>query len=114
MCVHVEGTRQRFGHPGPLHPGALMIAMQLVVDLERRTPAVFVGEPTGGSPNQYGDAISVALPRTGLTARVATVSWETAGPGDERTTLEPDVAVPADSRAFFAGRDLALEAALDL
>ena len=27
-CVHVEGTRQRFGHPGPLHPGALMIAMQ--------------------------------------------------------------------------------------
>jgi len=28
VCVHVEGTRQRFGHPGPLHPGALMIAMQ--------------------------------------------------------------------------------------
>ena len=28
VCIHVEGTRQRFGHPGPLHPGALMIAMQ--------------------------------------------------------------------------------------
>ena len=28
VCVHVEGTRQRFGHPGPLHPGGLMIAMQ--------------------------------------------------------------------------------------
>lgn len=28
VCVHVEGTRQRFGHPGPIHPGGLMIALQ--------------------------------------------------------------------------------------
>jgi 1-acyl-sn-glycerol-3-phosphate acyltransferase len=28
VCIHVEGTRQRFGHPGPIHPGGLMIAMQ--------------------------------------------------------------------------------------
>jgi len=28
VCVHVEGTRQRLGHPGPIHPGGLMIAMQ--------------------------------------------------------------------------------------
>jgi 1-acyl-sn-glycerol-3-phosphate acyltransferase len=26
--IHLEGTRQRFGHPGPMHPGGLMIAMQ--------------------------------------------------------------------------------------
>jgi 1-acyl-sn-glycerol-3-phosphate acyltransferase len=26
--VHLEGTRQRFGHPGPMQPGGLMIAMQ--------------------------------------------------------------------------------------
>jgi 1-acyl-sn-glycerol-3-phosphate acyltransferase len=26
--VHLEGTRQRFGHPGQMHPGGLMIAMQ--------------------------------------------------------------------------------------
>jgi len=26
--VHLEGTRQRFGHPGPMHHGGLMIAMQ--------------------------------------------------------------------------------------
>jgi 1-acyl-sn-glycerol-3-phosphate acyltransferase len=26
--VFVEGTRQRFGHPGRLHPGAVMIAIQ--------------------------------------------------------------------------------------
>ena len=28
VCVHVEGTRQRLGYPGPLHTGGLMIAMQ--------------------------------------------------------------------------------------
>lgn len=26
--IHLEGTRQRFGHPGRMHPGGLMIAMQ--------------------------------------------------------------------------------------
>ena len=26
--VHLEGTRQRFGHPGPMLPGGLMIALQ--------------------------------------------------------------------------------------
>jgi 1-acyl-sn-glycerol-3-phosphate acyltransferase len=28
VCVHVEGTRQRLGYPGPVHSGGLMIAMQ--------------------------------------------------------------------------------------
>jgi 1-acyl-sn-glycerol-3-phosphate acyltransferase len=28
VAVHLEGTRQRFGHPGEMQPGGLMIAMQ--------------------------------------------------------------------------------------
>lgn len=58
VCVHVEGTRQRFGHPGPIHPGGLMIAMQEGVPViplgldtfhwslrNRRKCAVVWGEP---------------------------------------------------------------------
>lgn len=58
VCVHVEGTRQRFGHPGPLHTGGLMIAMQEGVPViplgldtfrwslrNRRLCAVVWGEP---------------------------------------------------------------------
>ena len=58
VCIHVEGTRQRLGHPGPLHPGALMIAMQEGVPViplgldtfgwspaNRRLCAVVWGEP---------------------------------------------------------------------
>jgi hypothetical protein len=87
-------------------------AMQLVVDLERRTPAVFVGEPTGGSPNQFGDAQDVALPGAGLRARVATIAWATAGADDARLSREPDVRVDLVSDDHFAGRDPVLEAAL--
>jgi 1-acyl-sn-glycerol-3-phosphate acyltransferase len=58
VCVHLEGTRQRFGHPGPMLPGGLMIAMQegapvipCAVDTygwspkNRRRCAVVWGEP---------------------------------------------------------------------
>ncbi len=88
-------------------------AMQLVIDLEQRTPAVFVGEPTGASPNHYGDAVSVELDGCGVTARVATISWTTAGEADERTTKEPDLHVGVESAAFFAGEDPVLAAALE-
>ena len=56
--VHLEGTRQRFFHPGPVHTGGLMIAMQEGVPVvpcgldtfrwsptNRRLCAVVWGEP---------------------------------------------------------------------
>jgi 1-acyl-sn-glycerol-3-phosphate acyltransferase len=56
--IHLEGTRQRFGHPGPMHAGGLMIALQEGVPVipcgldtfgwsprNRRKCAVVWGEP---------------------------------------------------------------------
>jgi hypothetical protein len=87
-------------------------AMQLVVELEQKTPATFVGEPTGGSPNQYGDAILVELPNAGLNAHVATIAWRTAGASDDRFTREPDIPVAHQSKAYFADDDPVLNAAV--
>ena len=87
-------------------------AMQLVVELEQKTPATFVGEPTGGSPNQYGDAIVVELPNAGLNAHVATIAWQTAGASDDRLTREPDIAVVHQSKAYFADDDPVLSTAV--
>ena len=87
-------------------------AMQLIVELEQDTQAVFVGEPTGGSPNQYGDATKVELPNSGLNAFVATVAWKTAGEFDDRVTRMPDIPVRQNSTAFFAGNDPVLDAAV--
>jgi hypothetical protein len=87
-------------------------AMQFVVQLEQETPATFVGEPTGGSPNQYGDALTVELPNTGLNAHVATIAWMTAGASDDRLTREPDIRLADESRAYFADDDPVLNAAI--
>ena len=70
--VHLEGTRQRFGHPGPMLPGGLMIALQEGVPMipcgvdtfgwsptNRRKCAVVWGDPMeldGLSRNRRGYA----------------------------------------------------------
>lgn len=87
-------------------------AMQLVVDLETKTDALFLGEATGASPNHFGDAVPVELPAAGLVSRVATISWETAGADDVRPAREPDISVPLRSEDFFEDRDPVLDAAL--
>jgi 1-acyl-sn-glycerol-3-phosphate acyltransferase len=66
VCVHVEGTRQRFGYPGDVHTGGLMIAMQ------EGAPVVPLGLDTfGWSPTNrrkcalvFGEPLDVSeLPR---------------------------------------------------
>jgi Peptidase family S41 len=89
-------------------------AGNFVSDVERQTRARLVGEPTGGSPSQWGDATSVVLPSLGLTVHVATTYHEFGPRGDTRTTIEPDVAVPVTSADFLAGRDPVLAGAVRL
>jgi len=80
---------------------------------QRDTPAILVGEPTGGAPNQYGDARVVELPHhPGLHVRVSTRYHAFGGPHDARLTHAPDRAVPLSSVEYFAGRDPVLEAVL--
>jgi 1-acyl-sn-glycerol-3-phosphate acyltransferase len=65
--MFVEGTRQQLGYPGPMHPGAAMVAIQEDV------PVVPCGLDTfGWSPGNrrsccvvWGDPVRLDLPRTG-------------------------------------------------
>jgi len=41
-------------------------AQNLANRLERDTNILFVGEPTGGRPNHYGDAVNLVLPNSGI------------------------------------------------
>jgi len=36
------------------------------IDLKKQTPAIFVGEPTGGKPNHYGEVQMFRLPQSGI------------------------------------------------
>jgi hypothetical protein len=87
-------------------------AENLAADLERLPRTRFVGEPTGGSPNLYGDPSPRQLPASGWNANVATKYWQRSRRGDPRLTLVPDLAVRYTAADFFAGLDPVLRRAL--
>ena len=84
-------------------------AGNFVAELDRRTRTVFAGEPSGGAPNQWGDSTATRLPDSGWEVSVAP-QYVVAVPGDERTTVAPEIAVAWTAADFFAGRDPVLAA----
>lgn len=86
----------------------LNAAQSLVHDLEQETDAVFVGEPTAGRPNAYGDAGRITLPRSGVTVSVSSPYRQRAHPLDPRPWKAPDVAAELTSRDYRANVDPAL------
>jgi dienelactone hydrolase len=87
-------------------------AENFAADLERVAHPIFVGEPSGGSPNLYGDAVATPLPASGLMLHVATIYWQKSTPDDPRVAIDPQVPVALTSADFFAGRDPVLSAAV--
>jgi len=91
--------------------GTFSAAGNFATELGLATNAIFVGEPTGGGVNQYGDSVDRRLPATGWNLHVATLYHEKGGPHDRRLAVEPDIHVESTSEDFFAGRDPVLDAA---
>ena len=87
-------------------------ASNFVTDVERRTRSRFFGEPTGGAPNQWGDAAQFRLPNVGLRFYLPRYYVQRSTPDDPRVTTEPQVRVDLSSADWFAGRDPVLQAAL--
>ena len=106
----------RFNRPGGLYvltgPVTFSAAQNLANRLERETFATFVGEPSGGAPNHYGDAKIWQGKATGITAMVSTIPWFDSYPQDERPWILPDLPVPQLFADWQAGRDRALDVAL--
>ena len=73
-----------------------------------------MGEPSGGSPNQWGDSSRIDLPFAGLTAYSARSYVEVVPAAGGRLATEPDVRVEPTAADFFAGRDPVLARALAL
>ncbi len=86
-------------------------AMNLAVDLERHTRVLFVGEPTGASPNHYGENGAVVLPHSDLRVSVATLWWQYSHPLDDRSWIAPDIPARLSAADYAANLDPALEAA---
>jgi len=89
--------------------GTFSAAQTLVTKLEATTDVILVGEPTGGSPNHFGDPVKLQLPHSNLTLAISSL-YHNDAPGDKRTTIEPNYATPLSSTDYFSGRDPALDA----
>jgi tetratricopeptide (TPR) repeat protein len=80
---------------------------------ERHTKAIFVGEPTGSSPNFVGEEKPFTLPYSQIIANVSDLYWESAFPQDNRTWIAPQIYVPPTFKAYSENRDAALEAIME-
>lgn len=88
-------------------------AQNFVNLMEKHTQAFFVGEPSGGSPNHFGDASQIRLPNTGISVRCATMWWQDSDTTDHRPFVGPHITAEFSSEDDLNGRDPALLAALN-
>jgi tetratricopeptide (TPR) repeat protein len=86
-------------------------AQGLVNELEKYTNALFVGEPSGGKVNSYGDSTKIILPNSGITVRVSTLWWQE-DERDRRPWTAPQVAADLTFEDYRTNNDPALKAAL--
>jgi hypothetical protein len=106
-----------------LKPGSLFViagrhtfsaAMVFAAQIERYTTAIFVGEPTGSSPNFVGETNLVTLPCTKMVVSVSNLAWQNAAADDNRPWIAPKIRTPMSFAIWKQGRDEAVEAILRL
>jgi len=85
-------------------------AQNLVNHLQKHTQSIFVGEPTGESPNHYGEPERFNLPNSQLEVQVSTLWWQDLDPRDTRAATEPDILAELTSEDYRENRDPALDA----
>jgi hypothetical protein len=87
-------------------------AMNAAAYFERHLHPIFVGEPTGGSPNSVGDEMPFTLPHCNVVVNVADTYWEGSWPYDRRPWIAPEIYAPPTFAAVRAGRDPAMDAVI--
>jgi hypothetical protein len=92
--------------------------VHFAVKLEQETYSLFVGEPVGAHPNFFNSPMGrhtiQALPGTDLFFRIADRWVQNSDHQDDRRFLAPDRPVPMSYADYAAGKDPALETALNL
>ena len=77
------------------------------IELKEETFATLVGEPTGGTPNGYGEVNYFELPNSKFQISYSTKYIKLIE--ENVNTLEPDIKVLVNSTDVFAGKDPVLD-----
>ena len=83
-------------------------AQNFIAQLDKRTRAIFVGEPSSSKPNFVGEENNLTLPWSGAIISISNRYHENI-PGDKREWIEPDMKIELSSSDYFANRDPVLE-----
>ncbi|MEM7315314.1 MAG: hypothetical protein AAF497_19410, partial [Planctomycetota bacterium] len=104
-------------HPHLNHPNRLFViigpqtfssALMNAIQMQQRTKATLVGEPTGGKPNHYGEIRTLTLPNCQWNVMYSTRQFQLAK--DKKvTTLSPAKTIKTTFADWAAGRDPVLE-----
>jgi hypothetical protein len=92
-------------------PQTFSAAMMNAARLKLKFRATLVGEPTGGKPGSYGEVNFLTLPNSKLVIGYST-RYFTADKGMDGPSLFPDIAASMSRADLLAGRDPALNAAI--
>lgn len=87
-------------------------AQNLVNEIEKYTEAILVGEPTGSSPNLYGDPVIMTLPNSKMRFRVSTL-WHQFDPNDRRPFTAPEIFAEVTPDDYRKNIDPAFNAVLN-
>jgi tetratricopeptide (TPR) repeat protein len=85
-------------------------AMCGATEIERHTKAIFVGEPTGSSPNFVGESITINLPYSKMSGTISDLYWQNSVAMDYRVWISPQLYAPPSFELYRANRDPAMEA----
>jgi Peptidase family S41/Bacterial transcriptional activator domain len=79
---------------------------------ENFTRALFVGQPTGGSPNACGELRRLTLPGSGITVRYSAYYYMASSSNDDRPAIMPELRAQPSWNDYVEGRDPAMDAIL--
>ena len=89
-------------------------AMNLSSALEKWTNAIFVGEPTGSSPNFVGEEKNIRLPYSRLNISISNTAWIGGlNSLDTRKWIAPELGASLNAKDYEQNRDPSLSAILD-
>lgn len=89
-------------------PATFSSALMNAQHFKSRTKATLVGQPTGGSPNHFGEVKSFTLPHSQCVVNYSTKFFQMTN--DNAQTLNPDLLITPTPKGFFADKDEVLDA----
>ncbi|WP_068544360.1 tetratricopeptide repeat protein [Thalassotalea crassostreae] len=89
-------------------------AHNLLLDINRFTNPILVGEPSGSRPNALGEAGWFKLPYSGTWGIISSQFHQASKAEDHRIWVPPHVPVSLSSKQYFSGDDPAMQAVMNI